>query len=237
MKLLFAAIATTLSLAAPAFAQAPDIRGTWDVQFNSQQGARQATMNILTEEGKLAAYINVAQMGEIAAWVTQKDAAVTMEATIQSQGGPLKIVLSGTVEGNTMKGSVDFGGGSADWSATRSKAADKPAQGGQGGGSQEKPAATMTGTWAFEVQHSAGTSTPTVTITQTGEKLGGKYVSTYGQFDLTGSIKGADFTFSVEVGTEQKVTLVYSGTLNGDAVKGSVTMGEMGEGTFTGKRK
>lgn len=102
---------------------------------------------------------------------------------------------------------------------------------------QEKPAPTMTGTWAFEVHHSAGVSTPTVSITQTGEKLAGKYVSSYGQFELTGSIKGAEFTFTVVVGTEQTVTLVYTGTLEGDSVKGGVTMGEMGEGTFTGKRK
>jgi hypothetical protein len=101
----------------------------------------------------------------------------------------------------------------------------------------EKPAPTLTGTWAFEVHHSAGTSTPTVTITQTGEKLAGKYVGSYGESELTGSIKGADFTFSVEIGTEQKVTVVYTGTLEGDVVKGSVTLGEMGEGTFTGKRK
>ena len=80
------------------------------------------------------------------------------------------------------------------------------AQGGQGSGSQEKPAATMTGTWAFEVTHSAGTSTPTVTITQTDGKLSGKYQSTYGQFDLTGSIKGNEFTFRVEIGTEQRLT-------------------------------
>lgn len=102
---------------------------------------------------------------------------------------------------------------------------------------QEKPAATLTGTWAFEVHHSAGTSTPTVTITQTGEKLTGKYVGSYGESVLTGTIKGAEFTFSLEIGTEQKVTVVYTGTLDGNAVKGSVTMGEMGEGTFTGKRK
>lgn len=102
---------------------------------------------------------------------------------------------------------------------------------------QEKPAATLTGTWALDVQHSAGTSTPTVTITQTGEQLAGKYVGSYGESVLTGSIKGADFTFSVEIGTEQKVTVVYTGTLDGDTVRGSLTMGEMGEGTFTGKRR
>lgn len=56
---------------------------------------------------------------------------------------------------------------------------------------QEKPAPTMTGTWALEVQHSAGVSTPTVTITQTGEKLTGQYAGSYGESELTGSIKGA----------------------------------------------
>ena len=102
---------------------------------------------------------------------------------------------------------------------------------------QEKPAPTLTGTWGLEVTHSAGTSTPTLNITQTGEKLNGKYVGSYGESVLTGSIKGTDFTFSVEIGTEQKVTVVYTGTLAGDTVKGTLTMGEMGEGTFTGKRK
>ena len=159
MKRLITTVVALLAFAAPVFAQTPDIRGTWDVQFNSSQGSRPATMNILTEEGKLAAYIALAQMGEIAAWVTQKDATVTMDATIQTQSGPLKIVLNGTIAGETMKGTVDFGGGTADWTATKQKSKDAPPQGGSGG-AQEKPAASMTGTWAFEVQHSAGTSTP-----------------------------------------------------------------------------
>ena len=103
---------------------------------------------------------------------------------------------------------------------------------------QEKPAASMTGTWAIEAHHSAGVSNPTATITQTGEKLNGTYVGSYGESVLTGSIKdNKEFTFSVEIGTEQKVTVVYTGTLDGDTIKGSLTMGEMGEGTFTGKRK
>jgi hypothetical protein len=103
---------------------------------------------------------------------------------------------------------------------------------------QEKPAPTMTGTWAIEAHHSAGVSTPTATITQTGEKLTGKYTGSYGDSELTGSIKdNKEFTFTVEIGTEQKVRVVYTGTLDGHSIKGSLTMGEMGEGTFTGKRK
>src|SRR5262245_24175274 len=103
---------------------------------------------------------------------------------------------------------------------------------------QEKPAAPdLTGTWQYEVHHAAGVSTPTVTITQKEGKLSGKYVGSYGESTLNGTIKDADFTFSVEIGTEQKVTVVYTGTVDKDTVKGSVTLGELGEGTFTGKRK
>ena len=102
---------------------------------------------------------------------------------------------------------------------------------------QEKPAATLTGTWLFEVHHAAGVSTPTVTISQTDDKLTGKYVGSYGESELTGTIKSTEFTCTVEIGTEQKVKVVYTGTLDKDALKGSVTLGEMGEGTFTAKRK
>ena len=101
----------------------------------------------------------------------------------------------------------------------------------------EKPAPTLAGTWQFEVTHSAGVSTPTVTITQADGKLAGKYAGSYGESQLAGTIKGADFTFTVEIGTDQTVTVIYTGTLAADAVKGSVSLGEIGSGTFTGKRK
>ena len=230
------ALLVALLVSAPAFAgQGPNVTGKWNVSFYTGQGTLPATMDISSEGGKLSAYISSAQ-GELSAAVTLKDTAITIEGVAQTPNGAINMLMVGKVNADAMTGTVDFGGNGADWEATRATPV-QPNQGGQGGGSQEKPAASMTGTWAFEVTHSAGVSTPTVTITQTGEKLSGKYVSTYGQFELTGSTKGADFTFSVEVGTEQKVTLVYTGTLNGDAVKGSVTMGEMGEGTFTCKRK
>ena len=109
------------------------------------------------------------------------------------------------------------------------------------GAAQESPKqeqkSAIDGVWQFEVQHSAGVSTPTVTIAEKEGKLNGKYVGSYGESVLTGTIKGADFTFSVEIGSEQKVTVVYTGTVEKDTVKGSVSLGEIGEGTFTGKRK
>ena len=222
---LLAAVALVVS----ASAQTVDVTGTWNVTFNTQQGQLPGTLTIAKEGEKLSGTLS-SQQGDVPITAEVKDKGVTIYATVQTNNGALNIVMSGTVDGDAMKGSVDFGGrGTADWSATRSASAQPPAQ--------DKPAATMTGTWAIEATHSAGTSTPTVTITQSGEKLSGKYVGSYGESALTGSIKGTEFTFTVEIGAEQKVKVVYNGTLSGDTIKGSLTMGEMGEGTFTGKRR
>ena len=232
MKLILTALAATLVLAAPATAQTVDVTGTWDVAFQTQQGTMPATLVVKKEKDALTGTIS-SQQGDTPITAEVKDKGVTIYATVQTPNGPLNIVMSGTVEGDTMAGSVDFDGrGTADWSAKRTAAPAAPQ-----GQAQDKPAATMTGTWAFEVHHSAGVSTPTVTITQSGEKLSGKYAGSYGEADLVGTIKGTEFTFTVEIGTEQKVKAVYTGSLDGNTVKGSVTLGELGEGTFTGKRK
>ena len=221
------------AIAQTAPAQAPDITGKWDISIATSQGSSPATLTVTKDGEKLAGTIASA-MGEAPVDVTVKDKSVALELSIQTPNGPLNIVMSGTVDGDTMKGTADFGGrASGEWSAKRAPAAAPAGQ----ATSQEKPAATMTGTWSFEVTHAAGVSTPTVTITQTGEKLAGKYSGSYGESELTGSIKGADFTFTVEIGTEQKIKVVYTGTLTADTVKGNVSMGELGEGTFTGKRK
>ena len=50
----------------------------------------------------------------------------------------------------------------------------------------------VSGTWTFDVQTEAGSGTPTVTFKQDGEKLTGHYAGTFGEADLTGTVKGAD---------------------------------------------
>jgi len=98
----------------------------------------------------------------------------------------------------------------------------------------------VTGKWAFAVQTDAGSGTPTVTFKQDGEKLTGHYSSqTLGEADLTGSVKGRDikFSFSADAqGTALNVT--YTGTIeNKDALKGTVDLGGLAQGTFTAKRQ
>ena len=96
----------------------------------------------------------------------------------------------------------------------------------------------VTGKWAGNVETSAGAGAPTFTFKQDGEKLTGHYVGTFGEADLTGTVKGTDikFTFSVDVqGT--KLDETYTGTVDKDSMKGKVEIVGIGEGTFTAKRQ
>jgi hypothetical protein len=96
----------------------------------------------------------------------------------------------------------------------------------------------VTGKWAANVETSAGSGAPNFTFKQDGEKLTGHYVGTFGEADLTGTVKGPDikFTFSVDVqGT--KLDETYTGTVDKDSMKGKVEIVGIGEGTFTAKRQ
>jgi hypothetical protein len=100
--------------------------------------------------------------------------------------------------------------------------------------------ANVTGKWIFTVETSAGGGMPTVTLKQDGEKLTGHYSSqTFGEVDLTGTVKGTaiNFMFGADVqGTHLDVT--YSGTIEGkDSMKGKVNLGGLGEGTFTARKQ
>jgi len=97
----------------------------------------------------------------------------------------------------------------------------------------------VTGKWLFNVETGAGSGTPTMTFTQDGEKLTGKYNGQFGNADLTGTVKGQDIAFSFNVDAQgTALTFKYSGTIeNKDALKGKVEIAGLGEGTFTAKRQ
>jgi hypothetical protein len=98
----------------------------------------------------------------------------------------------------------------------------------------------VSGVWTFTVQSEAGTSTPTVTLNQSGEKLTGHYSSLLvGEADLTGTVKGQNIEFTVSADVQgTKFELRYSGTVESkDSMKGELSAAEFGAGTFTAKRK
>jgi len=96
----------------------------------------------------------------------------------------------------------------------------------------------VSGTWNLEVVTEQGTGTPSFTFTQDGESLTGLYKGLFGEAPVTGNIKGGAITFSIRVDVQgQEMTITYSGAVTGDSMKGTIKFGNMGDATFSGKKK
>jgi len=96
----------------------------------------------------------------------------------------------------------------------------------------------VSGTWLFQVETGAGSGTPTMTFKQDGGKLSGQYSGALGEATLTGTVKGNAVEFSFDASIQgTNLHVVYSGTAEKDSMKGKVTLGDVGEGTFTAKKK
>ena len=99
-------------------------------------------------------------------------------------------------------------------------------------------AANVNGEWNLTVETPNGTGTPSVIFKQDGENLTGTYKGRFGESSVKGTIKGNDIKFSVTISPQgQDIVIEYSGTVDGDSMKGKARFGEMSEGSFTGKRK
>jgi len=230
MRNLCMAVVCALAVAVPAAAQ--DASGTWDATFNTPNGPRPATLVVKKDGDKLAGSISGPQ-GEIAVEGSQKGPEVAIWFAVQGNNGPINISLTGKQDGDSIAGTADFGGnGQGEWTAKRQARA--PAASSDAAGSS----LDVSGSWTLQVQTGAGSGSPTVTFKQDGEKLTGQYSGQFGESSLTGTLKGTDITFAVDVNAEgNTIRVAYAGTVDKDTMKGKVNFGDLAEGTFTGKRK
>src|SRR5260221_7302379 len=234
-------------LAAPAAAQTTpaalaDVAGTWDATVTTAQGQTIQSQLKLKKDGEKIVGTISSQMGETPVEAQVKGKALTIWFNYQGQNGPMAVEMAGTVEGDTVKGTLAVAGTpGGDWTATRANdpnAKDPPKE-----PAKDQPAAAktdLTGTWNVSVELPSMTATPTLVLKQDGEKLTGDYVSAqYGKFAITGTTKGADvslwFAMNVE-GTALNVT--FAGTVGKDgSLTGTVSYGDMMSGTFSASRK
>ncbi len=99
-------------------------------------------------------------------------------------------------------------------------------------------AANITGKWVFDVQTDQGSGSPVFTFKQEGEKLTGRYQGTFGEADLAGTVKGDAISFLFKADAQgTAVEISYKGTIEKDTIKGTLDLGGMATGTFTGKRQ
>jgi hypothetical protein len=230
-----------LLLGAPAqAAQGANVVGSWDFTVESPNGKTTSVLVIKKDGDKLSGMAKGARGERPLESVSVAGSDITFVMKIKFQDQDMVITYKGKVEKDSMKGEADFGGlASGPWSAVPHKdgdagpAAAAPASAPQAGG------INITGEWSVTVETSAGSGSPSFTFKQEGEKLTGMYKGQFGESPLTGTVKGADINFTIKINAQgQDLTIVYSGKIESkDSMKGKVALGELGEGTWTGKRK
>src|SRR5215472_10906299 len=97
--------------------------------------------------------------------------------------------------------------------------------------------AKVAGDWTLTIEGPNGTATPSASFKQDGENLTGTYKGRFGESPLKGTIKGNDIKFTTKINPQgQDLELTYTGTVDGDSMKGKASFGGMGDGEFSGKR-
>ncbi len=102
-------------------------------------------------------------------------------------------------------------------------------------------AVNVAGAWNLEVTTDAGgTTTPTMTLEQTGTTLTGHYSSaTLGEADIQGTVDGSRVTIRFSASLQgQEAPVVYVGTVDANGIMtGTIDIaGGLASGTFTARR-
>jgi len=97
--------------------------------------------------------------------------------------------------------------------------------------------ASVAGEWDMTVETQMGTGNPHFSLKQDGSKLTGTYKGALGESAVTGTVKGNEIAINFQVNAQgMDLAVSYSGTVAGATMSGTVKLGDLGEGTFTGKK-
>ena len=220
-------------------AQSASAAGTWDATLTSPQGTFNVQLILKQDGDKLSGVVKSAR-GELPIEGTNNGKDIKLKYTIKFQDNDMLITLTGALDGASIKGSADYGG-LADGEFNAKRASDA-------GAATTKPPTSapsasdktdISGAWAFQVESSAGSGSPTFTFKQDGEKLAGQYKGAFGEAPLTGTVKGNKVDFVIKVEAQgQQMTITYAGTVEKDgSMKGTAELGEIGSATWTAKRQ
>jgi hypothetical protein len=101
------------------------------------------------------------------------------------------------------------------------------------------PPAPIDGAWVLTLAMPVGVARPSVAFTREGDELSGTYSGRYGDFPITGLIRGQVVTFTFQMGTvDAPVTVCFTGewVAGTETLKGTATIGELGQATWTAER-
>ncbi len=105
------ALALTAALAGSTLAQGVNVTGKWIFDVQTGQGGGQPTLTFKQEGEKLTGHYSSQTLGEADLTGTVKGNAIQFGFNANAQGQAIDVAYTGTVDGNTMKGSVSMAGG------------------------------------------------------------------------------------------------------------------------------
>ncbi len=236
---LFYAAVLGLAVAAPSAAQTATVTGTWKASFVTPDRTYPAGIELKQDGEKLTGNLLSDTKDPITGSIQGNNLTFTFQTPNPGgDGSILSIGVKCTLDKDALAGefTVNDGAGGT-FSAERATGApaktagDAPAQ---SGGKVD-----LTGNWALSVDFGTISATPSAVFKQEGEVLTGQYTSQqYGTFPLKGTLKGNQLSFTFTMTIEgNAIDVLFSGTADKDAIKGSVNYGGIGEGTFSGTRK
>jgi hypothetical protein len=95
----------------------------------------------------------------------------------------------------------------------------------------------VAGEWELAVETQMGTGTPHFILKQDGSTVIGTYKGQFGEAPVSGTVKGKDLSLSFKVIAQgMNYEMTYTGTVEGDTIRGKLLLGGAEQGTFTGKR-
>ena len=228
-----------LLVAGPLFAQV-NVAGDWEVTINSPQGSN-AAIATLKQDGDKVSGVLKNPMGELpfeGATLTGDELKFTF--TVNFQGTPLPITLTGKVKGATIDGKADFGGmAEGDWTAKRVDATTAKSAVAPAAADTAAPATSggAGGKWNVTFVTPQGDFPAVATLTAEGSKLSGTFGSQLGETKVTGTVDGVKITLEMTVESPQgNMNVSMTGEMRGDDMVGLADVAGMGQMQWSAKR-
>jgi|SRR5688572_8838961 hypothetical protein len=117
LRMVSAVLGLGLMLSIGASAQA-SIAGAWDLAINGPEGAINATATLKQDGDNVTGSIETPQ-GAAEMKGTLKGKTLNLAFSIQGPNGAIDIKVNSEVDGDSMKGVIDFGMGMADFTAKK----------------------------------------------------------------------------------------------------------------------
>jgi hypothetical protein len=242
----FVLVGMFLLIAAPSFAQT-SVSGDWEVTILSPQGPSTATATLKQDGDKVSGVLKGPQGQLPFEGGTLTGDELKFQFSINFQGTPLAITLTGKVKDTTIEGKADFGGmAEGEWTAKRVEATAANGATAATPASPAAPAAasasttpgSISGKWDVTFKTPQGDFPATATLTYEGGKLSGTFGSQMGEVPVSGSLEGNAVKLTLVAQTPNgEMNVSMTGNIEGDAiVNGTADVSGMGQMEWSAKR-